>query len=69
MKQSTRKLTGTVALFVFVAIYAALAVVAAMVLQVNNASKWVELIYYIAAGLLWVLPAGLLIQWMQKPAP
>ena len=69
MTQRTRKLAGTVALFVFIAIYALLATFTAVVLQVQNASKIVELGYYIVAGLLWVLPAGLMITWMQKPEP
>ena len=69
MTQRTRKLAGTVVLIVFVALYALLAMFAAVVLQVNNASKLVELGYYVVAGLLWVLPAGILITWMQKPGP
>ena len=43
------------------------ALAAAVVLQVQNASKLVELIYYVVAGLLWVLPAGFVIKWMQQP--
>lgn len=67
MTQRTRKFVGTIALIVVIAVYALLAMAVAMILQVNNASKFVELLYYIFAGLLWVLPAGLLIAWMQKP--
>jgi len=67
MTQRTRKFVGTIALIVVIAVYALLAMAVAMILQVNNASKFVELLYYIVAGLLWVLPAGLLITWMQKP--
>ena len=67
MTQRQRKFIGTVALIVLIAVYAALAVGVAIVLQVQNASKFTELIYYVVAGLLWVLPAGLLISWMQKP--
>jgi hypothetical protein len=67
MTQRKRKLIGTIALLVMITVYAALAVAAAIVLQVQNASKVAELIYYVVAGLLWVLPAGLLISWMQKP--
>ncbi len=69
MTQRTRKLAGTFALIIFVSIYALLAMFAAVVLQVNNASKIAELGYYIVAGLLWVLPASILIKWMQKPGP
>jgi peptidoglycan/LPS O-acetylase OafA/YrhL len=67
MTQRKRKLLGTVALLALVAVYAVLAVAVAIVLQVQNASKLAELVYYVVAGLLWVLPAGLLISWMQKP--
>lgn len=67
MTQRTRKLAGTFALLLFVIGYALLAMAAAVILQVNNAGKAVELAYYVVAGLLWVLPAGVLIKWMQKP--
>jgi peptidoglycan/LPS O-acetylase OafA/YrhL len=67
MTQRTRKLAGTIALLIFVVCYALLAMAVAMVLQVNNAGKAAELVYYVIAGLLWVLPAALLISWMQKP--
>jgi len=67
MTQRQRKFLGTIALFALIAIYALLAMAVAIVLQVHNASKLVELLYYVVAGLLWVLPAGLLISWMQKP--
>lgn len=64
----TRKLVGTILLFLFIALYALVAMAVAIVLQVN-ASKTAELAYYVIAGLLWVLPAGWLIRWMQKPDP
>jgi hypothetical protein len=63
----TRKLVGTVVLMVFLAIYALLALAAAIVLQVNEASKLLELAYYFVAGLLWIIPAGLVIRWMGRP--
>jgi hypothetical protein len=62
----TRKLLGTIALLVFLGVYALLAMLVAITLQVN-ASKMVELAYYVVAGLLWVLPAALLIRWMARP--
>ena len=67
MKQRQRKLVGTIALIVFVAIYALLAMMAAIVMQVRAAGNVAEFVYYVVAGLLWVLPAGLLIKWMQRP--
>ncbi len=62
----TRKLVGTVLLMAFLVVYALIAMAAAIVLQVNEASKLAELAYYIVAGLLWVLPAGAIISWMSR---
>jgi hypothetical protein len=67
MTQRQRKFLGTIALLLLIAVYALAAMGVAIVLQVHNVSKFVELLYYVVAGLLWVLPAGLLISWMQKP--
>lgn len=66
MTPRTRKFVGAIILLVFLAAYALIAMLVAVVLQVN-ASKLVELVYYVVAGLLWVLPAGTLITWMQRP--
>lgn len=66
MTPRTRKLVGTILLLVFITIYALLAMVTAMILQVN-ASKAIELAYYVIAGLAWVIPAGLIVRWMQRP--
>lgn len=68
MNQCTRKLAGTVALLIFVTVYALLAMAAAIVLQVN-AGKLTELAYYVIAGLAWVIPAGIIVKWMQKSDP
>jgi Protein of unknown function (DUF2842) len=65
--QRQRKFAGAIALLALVSVYAMLALAVAVVLQVQNANKIVELAYYAIAGLLWVLPAGVLIKWMQKP--
>lgn len=66
MTQRTRKLVGAILLFLMIGVYALLALAVAVVLQVHNANKFVEMIYYIVAGLLWVAPAAVLIKWMQK---
>lgn len=66
MNIRTRKLVGTIVLLIFIAAYAFLAMLAAVVLQVSD-SKIVELAYYVIAGLLWTVPAGALIWWMQRP--
>lgn len=62
----TRKLVGTVALLLFLALYALVMMLVAVALQVSG-SKVVELLFYFVGGLAWVLPAGWLVRWMQKP--
>jgi len=66
MSARMRKLVGAVALLVFVAVYALLAMLVAVALQVDG-SRVAQLLYYPLAGLLWVLPAGWLVKWMQRP--
>lgn len=66
MSSSLRKLIGTVILVFTVPIYALIAMVVA-VAMLPGVNFWWQLVYYIVAGLLWVLPAGLLISWMAKP--
>jgi len=67
MTQRKRKLWGTVALLVFITLYALLALAFAAVLQVREANGVVEVLYYIVAGLAWVIPAAFIVTWMQKP--
>lgn len=66
MSASTRKFIGTLLLFAFLAVYAFAMMLVAIVLQVHG-NKLVEVLYYAVAGLAWVVPAGLLIRWMQRP--
>jgi hypothetical protein len=66
MNPRMRKLVGAILLLLVIAVYSLVAMAAAIILQVNEANKTIELIYYVVAGLLWVLPAGLIIKWMQK---
>ena len=66
MTMRTRKLIGTVAMVCFVSIYVLFAMAVTAVYLPG--SHWVvQVIGYMIAGLLWVLPAGALISWMSKP--
>ena len=58
-----RKLIGGVALIILVVGWALLAMVLAL-LPVLKANGVVEAIYYVVAGLGWVLPAMPLIKWL-----
>ena len=66
MRTRTRKLIGTFVLLLFLAFYAWAAVEIGAG-RITLASPWAQLAYFLAAGLLWVIPAGLLIRWMQRP--
>jgi hypothetical protein len=66
MTVRTRKLIGTVVLLLFLAVYA-LAVASIGAGRITTAPALVQLAFFLAAGLAWVLPAGLLIRWMQRP--
>jgi hypothetical protein len=66
MPARSRKLIGTVALLVFLALYVGVAMVIGEG-RVTLAPHWLQFAYFITAGLAWVVPAGLLISWMQRP--
>ena len=62
----TRKLIGAVALLALVIVWGLLAMALAQSV-LTNINGWVATIYYIVAGLGWVLPAMPLISWMARP--
>ena len=67
MRQRTRKLVGTVALLLLVAVYALLMTgLAAAILP--NAGQLTQLVYYAVAGLAWVPPAAMIVSWMHGGA-
>ena len=66
MSIRTRKLIGTVALLLLVSVWGlvAMALAQSVLTDING---WVAAIYYVVAGLGWVLPAMPLISWMSRP--
>jgi hypothetical protein len=66
MSIRTRKLIGTVALLVLVTVWGLLAMALAQSV-LTDINGFVAAIYYVVAGLGWVLPAMPLISWMAKP--
>lgn len=65
MRQTHRKLVGTVVMIVFVCVYALVAMALAQG-RITEASKTVQTIAYIVLGLVWVLPLLPLIKWMER---
>ena len=66
MQLRTRKLIGTVVLLASFAVYVSF--VGAIGLgRIAESGPLTTLVYAVLAGLAWVVPAGLLIRWMQRP--
>ncbi len=66
MSMRTRKLIGAFALLVLVTVWSLLAMALAQSV-LTDINGLVAVIYYVVAGLGWVLPAMLLVKWMGKP--
>jgi hypothetical protein len=62
----TRKLIGTVALLLLVLLWSLLAMAFAQ-FALRSAHAAVVALYYVIAGLGWVLPAMPLVKWMVRP--
>ena len=66
MSIRARKFVGTIALLVLVSVWALLAMALAQSV-LTNINGFVATLYYLVAGLGWVLPAMPLISWMARP--
>jgi hypothetical protein len=66
MTARTRKLIGTIVFLLGLAIYATLAAMIGSG-RIALAPGRVQFAFFVTAGLAWVIPAGLLIRWMQRP--
>ena len=65
MPRKARQLIGATALLVFVPLYALVAMTIAGA-RLPGTSVTVQTIYFAVAGLLWIVPAGAIIAWMQR---
>ena len=63
-----RKLIGTIALLTLVIVWALVAMAVAQP-TLASANGLAAALYYVVAGLGWVLPAMPLIKWMSRPDP
>ena len=66
MPQRLRKLVGMIVLLGGLFLYAMLVMTIAVSGHLPD-SGMVDFIYYLVAGLLWVIPARFLIAWMERP--
>jgi uncharacterized protein DUF2842 len=68
MKIRTRKLLGTVALLLLAAVWSLMGMTVAQMPWVAN-SGVLQAIFYVVAGMGWVLPAMPIVSWMSRPDP
>ncbi len=66
MHPRLKKLIGSVLLVVFVSFYALTAMTVAAA-KLPGTSGLTQFVYFAVAGTIWIVPAGLLVAWMQKP--
>ena len=63
MSNSTKKLFATFALVALVVVYALVATAIATA-QLAESPWWVHMLYFLFTGILWVVPAMFIVQWM-----
>ncbi|MBA4797425.1 MAG: DUF2842 domain-containing protein [Rhizobiales bacterium] len=61
-----RSFVGTILIILIVSLYALLATTIATA-TLATAPWWAHLLYFLLTGLLWVVPAMLVIKWMAGP--
>jgi hypothetical protein len=66
MQRRMRKLIGAAALVLFVPFYALVAMTLAGT-RLPGTTILTQTVFYAIAGLAWVIPAGVIIYWMQRP--
>ncbi len=62
----TRKLLGTVALLLLAVVWSLMGMAVAQMPWLAD-SGWLQAIFYVVAGMGWVLPAMPIVSWMQRP--
>ncbi len=68
MSIRTRKFLGTIALLLLALVWALTGMAVAKLPVLAN-SGWLQAIYYVVAGMGWVLPAMPIVSWMSRPRP
>jgi Protein of unknown function (DUF2842) len=66
MKIRTRKLLGTIALLLLAAVWSLTGMVVAQMPWLASSGK-LQAVFYVVAGIGWVLPAMPIVSWMSRP--
>ncbi len=67
MNSRLRKLVGTALFVAGTTFYFFFAITVALA-RLPGTSMGVQLLFYLVTTLIWLVPAGILIRWMQRPA-
>jgi uncharacterized membrane protein YuzA (DUF378 family) len=67
MRRRTRKLFGAAAMLAFVVVYALVAMALAQSRPLQEAPGLARGLFYVIAGLAWIVPLMPLIRWMERP--
>lgn len=62
-----RKFIGTIIIIVLVVLYALIATTIATY-RLAESPWWVHLLYFFLTGIFWIVPAMIVIRWMERPA-
>lgn len=65
MPRKARQIIGAAVLLIFIPFYA-LVVMALANAQLQGSPTLVAMLYFAVAGLVWIVPAGAIILWMQR---
>lgn len=65
MTRRTRKFFGMIIFVSWIIIYAAAGMTVGAAV-VATASPWVQIVFFIITGAIWVVPAAVIIKWMEK---
>ncbi len=63
-----RSFIGTILIIILVIFYA-LAATTIATLTLATSPWWVHFLYFLISGLIWILPAMVIIKWMAGPKP
>lgn len=63
-----RSFIGTILIIILVIVYALAATTFATLLLATS-PWWVHFLYFLISGLIWILPAMVIIKWMAGPKP
>lgn len=68
MRMKTRKFFGMLAILALLAVYLPVAMLIGANHFAHAGALW-QVVYFLGAGLLWVIPGRFIVRWMVRPDP